>query len=126
MVVANGERLTVQIYGQKMEEKIERKSVVIEEIPAPENLVFDDDSGAYPDLYEGESRVIKYGAKGYKSEGYLFVTKNGKTTSVKFRTDRYAPMRGKTVIGKAKSPIDEVIDDGKNSKNLGEEEKNIN
>ena len=100
MAVANGERLIVKIYGQKMEEKIERKSVVIEEIPAPENLVIDDDSGAYPDLYEGESRVIKYGAKGYKSEGYLLVTKNGKTQSKKVRTDTYSAVRG--VVAKSK------------------------
>ena len=103
--VADGERLTVKIFGQKMEEKIERKSVVIEEIPAPENLVVYDDSGEFPDLYEGESMVIKNGAKGYKSEGYLKITKNGKTSMVKVRTDKYAPMRGKTIVGRAERPI---------------------
>lgn len=111
IATADGQRLTVQIYGQKMEEVITRKSVIIEEIPAPENLVFDDDSGEYPDLYEGESRVIKYGAKGYKSEGYLSVSKNGKTTMIKLRSDKYLPTRGKTVIGKAVKPIEDINDE---------------
>jgi vancomycin resistance protein YoaR len=103
---ADGERLTIKIYGQKLEEKIVRKSVVTEEIPAPENLVVYDDSGEFPDLYEGESRVLKYGAKGYKSEGYLLISKNGKTYTKKLRSDKYAPLRGKTVFGKAIRPVE--------------------
>lgn len=99
---ADGTRLTVKICGQKLNEKIERKSVVTEQIPAPENQVVYDDSGEYPDLYEGEYRVVKYGAIGYKSEGYLVINKNGKTFTQKLRTDKYAPMRGKTVYGRAK------------------------
>ena len=105
---ADGERLIVKIYGQKLEEKIVRKSVVTEEIPAPENLVVYDDSGEFPDLYEGESRVVKYGAKGYKSEGYLLISKNGKTYTKKLRSDKYAPLRGKTVYGKAIRPVETI------------------
>ncbi len=104
---ADGQRLTVKIFGQKMEEQIIRKSVIVEEISAPENAVVYDDSGEFPDLYEGETRVVKYGTNGYKSEGYLQIKKDGKTKTIKLRSDKYSPTRGKTVIGKAIRPISE-------------------
>ena len=103
--IADGQRLTVKIFGQKLEEYIERKSVIVEEIPAPENLIEYDNDNEYPDLYEGDTRVLKFGIKGYKSEGYLRITKNGKTSTVKLRSDRYAPVRGKTVVGRAERPV---------------------
>ena len=106
---ADGATLRVEVYGEPMVEKYSRKSTVTAEIPAPESEVVFDELGEYPDLYEGESKVVKYGKAGYKSEGYLIVTKNGKLIGVrKIRSDSYSAIRGKVVYGKAvRSVIEE-------------------
>ncbi len=106
---ADGSTLRVEVYGQPMTEKYSRQSLITEKIPAPQSEVAFDESGEFPDLYEGDSKVIKYGKEGYKSEGYLIVTQNGKLKSMKkIRTDSYAAVRGKVILGKAEKPI---IDD---------------
>ncbi len=106
---ADGATLRVEIYGEPMLEKYSRKSIVTADIPAPESEVVFDELGEYPDLYEGESKVVKYGKAGYKSEGYLIVTKNGKLVGMKkIRSDSYSAIRGKIVYGKAvRSTIEE-------------------
>ena len=94
--------LHVEIYGQPLVEKYSRQSVVTGEIPAPQAEVVEDEDGDFPDLFEGESRVLRYGKAGLKSEGYLVISKNGKPIGVKkIRTDCYAAVRGKVVLGKA-------------------------
>ncbi len=99
---ADGTTLRVEIYGEPMAEKYSRKSLITEEIPAPASEVVVDEMGEFPDLYEGDSLVVKYGRPGYKSEGYLVVTKGGKQVKTKkIRSDKYAPIRGKIVYGKA-------------------------
>lgn len=99
---ADGATLTVEILGEPMRVKYSRQSRITDYIPAPNPEVVFDDAGAYPDLYEGESRVISYGKQGYKSEGYLIATKNGKPCSVtKIRSDTYKPLRGLIVEGRA-------------------------
>ena len=108
--IADGDKLIVQIYGEEMTEKYIRKSEIKEQIEPPESEVVFDEQGEFPDLYDGESRVVKYGKAGYKSEGYLIVVKNGKQQGVKkIRSDRYAPVRGKIVIGKRER--EEIIED---------------
>ena len=105
---ADGATLKMEIYGQPMTEKYSRKSTITAEIPAPEYEVVFDELGEYPDLYEGESRVIKYGKAGYKSEGYLITTKNGKLVSMKkIRSDSYSAIRGKIIYGRA---VPDIID----------------
>ena len=100
--------LHVEVYGQPMVEKYSRQSLITEEIPAPQAEVIEDSIGEYPDLFEGESRVLRYGKAGLKSEGYLVVSKNGKPVGVKkIRTDSYAAVRGKVVLGKAVREIEE-------------------
>lgn len=106
--VADGATLRVEVYGQPLEEKYVRKSVVTEQIPAPESEIVYDDELLYPELYLGESKTVKYGKNGYKSEGYLMVLKNGKLIEVKkIRTDTYLATRGKVVMGKVEKPIEE-------------------
>lgn len=99
---ANGEILRIEVYGQPLELTFERKSVTIEEIPAPEYDEIYDDNGDYPELYEGERLFVKYGRAGYKSEGYLIAVKNGKTVKIrKIRSDYYKPVKGLIVHGRA-------------------------
>lgn len=100
--VADGAILEIKIYGEPMEEKYSRKSLLIEEIHAPNDEIFYDEEGKYPDLFEGESRVLRYGKSGYKSEGYIIITKNGKLVDMrKIRSDKYNAVGGVIVRGKA-------------------------
>lgn len=104
---ADGATLTVEIFGEPMQVKYSRQSRITDYIPAPNPEVVFDEAGEYPELYEGESRVISYGKQGYKSEGYLIVTKNGKPCSVtKIRSDTYKPLCGLVVKGKAIRPTE--------------------
>ena len=108
---ADGTILQVEIFGEPMTEKYSRKSLITEEIPAPASEVVFDDDGEFPDLYEGESLVLKYGRAGYKSEGYLLVTKSGKRVKTKkIRSDKYAPIRGKIIYGRAVKNINNEDD----------------
>lgn len=97
---ADGEKLTVRIFGEKMTERIKRKSVVKEYVDAPIEKI-KDVKLEYPDLFEGEERVISLGKQGLKSEGYILIEKNGKKSECKLRTDYYAPIGGVVVIGTA-------------------------
>ncbi len=105
---ADGSTLRVEIYGQPLKEKYVRKSVVTEQIPAPESEIVYDDDLSFPELYLGESKTVKYGKAGYKSEGYLMTLKNGKLIEVKkIRVDSYSATRGKIVLGKAEKPAED-------------------
>ena len=105
---ADQSTLKVEIYGQKLQEKFVRKSVITEEIPAPDMLIEYDETGQFPELLDGQSKVVKYGKIGYKSQGYILVMRNGKLVNmIKIRTDSYAPTRGKIIVGKAnKTPLE--------------------
>lgn len=97
---ADGTTLKVEIYGEKLKVNYQRKSVVVSEIPCPEYQVIIDEKGDFLDLYAGEQRVIKYGTKGIKSQGFLVAMKGDKIISVnKIRSDTYAPTQGKIVVG---------------------------
>ena len=98
--VANGSVLSVKVYGQPMKEKLIRKSVILGEIPAPEYEIVTDVLGEYPDLFEGDSKIIKYSKAGLKSEGYLCRVIDGKIKNErKIRVDTYSAVRGKIVKG---------------------------
>ncbi len=97
---ADGEKLRVQIFGEELTERYLRKSEITEKIQPPECEVVFDENGEYPELLRGESKVLKYAKEGYRSVGYIIVVKNGKQVAVKkIRTDKYAPVRGKIVMG---------------------------
>lgn len=104
--IANGERLTVQIYGEESQYKYERVSVTTEEIPAPKERVIIDEKGEYPDLLDGEQKTITYSKKGLKSTAYIVKKKNGKMVEViKLRKDKYNPITGLIVVGKEKDGV---------------------
>lgn len=99
---ADGNKLVIEIFGERKDFSVERVSVVTERIPCEQDLITYDDKGEYPDLYEGEFRYLRYGKAGYKSEGYIVVKKNGKTIfNRKIRSDKYSATRGHVVYGRA-------------------------
>ena len=105
-----GATLFVEIYGEPMQEKYVRQSVITEELPPPVSQEVFDDKLEYPNLYQGEKLVVKYGKAGLKSEGYLIVTKNGKPIrKTKLRTDTYKAIQGLTIIGTAPLPTEIII-----------------
>ncbi len=109
--VADESKLTVKIIGEPNLESYERVSKVIENIAPPQPEIIYDGDGEYPDLYEGEQKVLSYGKNGLKSEGYIITKRNGKTVkNRKIRTDTYKPLKGLIIIGKATPPpeIEEI------------------
>ena len=102
---ANGEKLSVEIWGQKMSEGYVRESVITKTLPPLEDKVTFDDDGLYPELYEGEFKQVRWGNSGYLSEGYLIKVVGGKKVKIKIRSDKYSPTRGLIVWGKAKKPV---------------------
>ncbi len=99
---ADGNKLKIQIYGEEMDYKIERKSVTICTISAPAEDIVDDDKGEYPNLLEGERMVVSYSKEGLISEGYIVKKYNGREETTKIRRDKYSPLKGLIVIGKTK------------------------
>ncbi len=99
---ADGERLSIEVWGQKMQEKIVRESVITKTLPPLEEKVIFDDEGNYPELYEGEFKQVRWGKSGYLSEGYLIKLVGGKKVKTKIRSDKYSPTSGLIVWGKAK------------------------
>ena len=96
-VSADDSVIRVRIYGEPMNEKYVRQSRITEEIPATVCEVIKDEKGEFPDLFEGERRVLSYGRNGYKSEGLLIKMLNGKPVSSKLiRVDKYNAV--KTVL----------------------------
>lgn len=110
---ADGNRVTINLYGQKLDKVYQRESVLTETIPAPENKQIFDEKGEFPDLFAGQFKVLRNGKDGYKSEGYLLVKENNKLQRLKIRSDKYNAMQGITMWGiKEQSKIAE------NEKNL--------
>lgn len=98
----------VEIHGEPMQEKYQRESKIIEEILPPKDEIIKDTDNQYPELYEGMKKYIFFPKKGYKSEGYLIKTFNGKMVwRKKIRTNTYSAMRGVVVEGTAKPPIED-------------------
>ncbi len=107
--VADGVNLTVKIYGEPMTEKYTRVSKITEQLAPPKEEILVDEKGEFPDLYKGEYRFLSYSKGGYKSEGYLIKTANGKNYKSKIRTDTYRAMQGKVIYGTAEKPTDHLI-----------------
>ena len=99
-IKADGEKITVTIYGEPNNVTVIRKSVIIGETPLPEDTILVDTDGIYPDLFAGEKRVVGFGKKGLKSEGIIIKKKNGKIVSNRqIRKDAYSPIPRVVVIG---------------------------
>lgn len=107
---ANDYMLTISIYGQKMEERYARQSTVTGELPAPpEETVFDEEN-LYPELKEGEQKIVSYSKKGLTSEGSLIKIVNGKAVSIKkIRKDVYRGAKGLIVIKPSEEKINNSL-----------------
>ncbi len=109
---ANDEMIKIEIYGEPMDMKIVRKSVVTEEILCPEYEIIKDELGEFPELLEGEQKIVRYGKNGYKSEGFILIF-NGKklVCTKKIRKDSYLAVKGKIILGTTKKPseIEEIL-----------------
>lgn len=98
--IADGNKLTVKIFGEPMTERYERKSEIIEKIAPPKEEIIIDEKGEFPHLHEGEYEFISYSKGGYKSKGYLITWHNGKASKQKqIRSDYYRAVKGKVVYG---------------------------
>lgn len=98
----------VEIHGEPMLERYQRESKIIEEISPPKDEIIKDVDKQYPDLYEGMKKYMIYPKKGYKSEGYLIKSINGKLIwRKKIRTNTYNAMRGVVIEGTAIPPIED-------------------
>ena len=99
---ADGKTLSIQIYGEPLTVKYVRESVITGEVPCPEDEILYDDNLEYPDLYEGEKTILKYGKAGYKSEGYLVTMQGDRVLSrKKIRSDKYNSTRSVVLYGRA-------------------------
>lgn len=107
---ATDSTITIEIYGEPMTSTFERKSVTVGEIPPPKEQEIFDTENQYPDLYQGQSKVVRYSKAGLMSEGYLIEKQNGKIIrNRKIRTDKYNAVKGLIVHGTAEKQ--EIIDD---------------
>ncbi len=102
-------KITVSIYGEKMSEEIILESKIIEEIDF-KNKEIDDTLLEYPDILEGEKKIISYGKKGLRSEGYIIKKVKGKIiSSKKIRSDKYSPIDFIVVKGHSKPSEDSML-----------------
>jgi hypothetical protein len=99
--VADGNKLTITITGEKSQFRYLRKSLIVGEILPPEDKIILDEIDQFPDLYEDQTVRIKNPKNGLISQGYLLKVKDGKIySSIKIRSDKYAPVQGVLVKGK--------------------------
>ena len=109
---ADGNTLKIKVLGEPMKEKYQRESQITEYITPPDNEIIIDEKKEYPDLFEGDRKVIQYPKQGYRSQGVLIKTKNGKVISKKtIRKDKYSAVRGVIIEGTIKRPVmeEEII-----------------
>ena len=90
-------KIKIEIYGERLDKKIERESEVVQKISPSVKEIFDD-KGEY-NLLEGEKKIVSFGKEGEKSVGYLKITKNGKTVKKLIRKDYYLPIDKVVYIG---------------------------
>jgi vancomycin resistance protein YoaR len=95
---ADDSQIQIEIYGEKMENKLVRQSIVTKTLEVPEPEIIFGSVKDYPDLIKGESKVLSYGKEGLKSEGFLISVVDGKVESIKkIRKDEYKPLKAQIV-----------------------------
>ncbi len=107
---ADGNRLTVRIYGAALKNKIVLESRIVGTIAPAETLIVDE-KGDFPELKKGERKIVSYGKAGVKSEGYVcvFSPENRLISKKKIRKDKYNAIARVVVEGTAE--IDELPDE---------------
>lgn len=113
--VADGNKLTIEIHGEKMHETYTRESIIEQEITAPDYVIKKDVKGEYPDLFIGERKILSYKKNGIASKGFLIKKVNGKTVAkLALRKDRYSSVTGVIIEGTTPPPeTNENKDDDK-------------
>ena len=96
--------ITVEIYGQPLEEGVEIKtrSELVKVLPHNGDKIVEDSEGKYSNkvIYKGEYYRLKYPQEGYESKGYVQYYKNGELTEEKeIRHDFYPAQNGVIVEG---------------------------
>ena len=96
--------ITVEIYGQPLEEGVEIKtrSELVKVLPHSGDKIVEDSEGKYSNkvIYKGEYYRLKYPQEGYESKGYVQYYKNGELTEEKeIRHDFYPAQNGVIVEG---------------------------
>ena len=98
------DNITVEIYGQPLEEGVEIKtrSELVKVLPHSGDKIVEDSEGKYSNkvIYKGEYYRLKYPQEGYESKGYVQYYKNGELTEEKeIRHDFYPAQNGVIVEG---------------------------
>ena len=99
--MVDNSKICISIYGEKMTAKYYRQSIVTQTIPAPDYKIVYDDKGEFPELYQGQSVVLRNGKNGLKSQGYLICYDGKKEIRQKLRNDKYNAIRGVVLYGTA-------------------------
>ena len=95
--MADNEKITITIYGEKQKESYKRVSVKLEEKTCIDYIYEEDEN-------LNENIIVRYPKGELKSEGYLIKYENGKRVSnVKIRTDNYSEIKGIMKIPKPSS-----------------------
>lgn len=97
--VADGAKLTFNIYGATLEDnqQIKTRAEFIGTIPHPGDKIVVDENGQYSDkiIFKGEYFREKYPQEGYHSKAYLQYFKDGQMVDEKLiRNERYEPQAG--------------------------------
>ncbi|MBQ0017126.1 MAG: VanW family protein [Clostridiales bacterium] len=110
----NGDKATVEIYGNSIEEgmTIKRVAEFIGNVPHNGDKIIVDTNGEYTDkvLYKGEYYRLSYPREGYEAKAYKEIYKDGKLVDrQEIRHEVYQPLDGKIIEGAKEPPEDYVI-----------------
>lgn len=104
---ANESTVRFTILGEPKAREVLRESQILETLPVENEYIFDEKQ-EFPDLYEGEQKVLSYGKAGYISEGYLIYKRNGKIIGKKrIRKDTYKSTKNTIIKGVVKKTLTE-------------------
>lgn len=100
----DNDNVTVEIYGQKLEEGVEIKtrSELVKVLPHSGDKIIEDSEGKYASkvIYKGEYYRLKYPQEGYESKGYVQYYQDGTLVQEKeIRHDYYPAQSGIIVEG---------------------------
>lgn len=96
----NGNKITVNIYGEKnFDREIKLKSVIDKIIKKDTEIVFD------PNMFEGEEVIEEKGRDGYRVSSYMFIYEGGKFVEKKLISNDYYRPRKQIIKKGSKKPI---------------------